>query len=112
MRPFVRSYVLISTLTSSPTPSRIRNFRILPAIVEMTSWSFSSRTRNFVPGSASSQSEERRSHHGHPQARQGNERRRALREAQGGHRGDAPAHWKRRGAQELRGARAGQGAVG
>src|SRR6476661_2922698 len=53
MRPRVRSYGESSTLTRSPCRTRIRNRRILPQSVAITSCPFSSATRNVVLGRTS-----------------------------------------------------------
>src|SRR5437763_8314215 len=53
MRPLVRSYGVISTRTLSPASTRMRFFRIRPAVWAMISCSFSSFTRNVAFGSNS-----------------------------------------------------------
>ena len=53
IRPLDRSYGVISTSTLSPASTRMRNFRIFPAIRAMISWSFSRRTKNIALGNFS-----------------------------------------------------------
>ena len=53
MRPFVRSYGVISTTTVSPCRTRMRFLRILPAVWQSTTWSFSNVTRNIAFGRTS-----------------------------------------------------------
>ena len=51
MRPFVRSWGLISTVTLSPVVILMKCLRILPEMWPRTSWPFVSRTRYIVAGS-------------------------------------------------------------
>src|SRR5690606_29840004 len=53
IRPFVRSYGVISTFTRSPARTRMRFLRILPEVCASTSWLLSSFTRNIALGSSS-----------------------------------------------------------
>src|SRR5580692_839011 len=53
IRPLERSYGVISTLTLSPTKTRMRFLRILPEVWVRTSWPFSSFTRNIALGKSS-----------------------------------------------------------
>src|SRR5438132_5910586 len=48
MRPLLRSYGEIATVTTSPGRIRMKCLRILPEMWAMISWPFSSRTRNCV----------------------------------------------------------------
>src|SRR6266566_2757908 len=54
MRPLDRSYGDSAHVTRSPASTRIRNLRILPAIVASTEWPLVSTTRNVELRSSSS----------------------------------------------------------
>src|SRR5689334_5523959 len=54
MRPLLRSYGVISTVTRSPASTRMRFLRILPEVWARIVWSLSSFTRNIALGSNSS----------------------------------------------------------